>query len=271
MPEINKIRNIDNNNIYSVSSGKVNTENNVEFTSFLGESKSMDEIFQQAAEKYNVPVELLKSIGKAESDFNPNAVSRCGAMGVMQLMPGTAKELGVTDAFDPEQNIMGGAKYIAGLLKKYNGDTKLALAAYNAGSNNVKKYGGIPPFEETQNYVKKVMKFMGQGDLEIASRYNNYTKSSASEDATISVRPSNSPATLVTNNSYLLANGDIEAIEELSDFDMLFSYDDYLKFIDLLLSEISDKEDNEKEKAYYVKDINYSPSVINLLKSQNLI
>lgn len=122
-------------------------------------SKELQEYFEKAAKKYNVDVKFLKSIAKAESNFNPNAVSHCGAVGVMQLMPSTAKGLGVKDSYNPEQNIMGGAKLISGLLKKYNGDKSLALAAYNAGSGNVAKYGGIPPFKETQNYVKKVLKF----------------------------------------------------------------------------------------------------------------
>ncbi len=124
-------------------------------------TQSLDAIFERAAQMYDVPNALLKAIAKAESNFNPKAVSCAGAQGVMQLMPTTAKALGVTDSFDPEQNIMGGAKYISQMLKKYNGNTALALAAYNAGSGNVAKYGGIPPFRETQNYVKKVMAYAG--------------------------------------------------------------------------------------------------------------
>ena len=120
MPEIKGISIVDNNAVYNSSSIKKNSGTS-DFSSFLGESKSLDDIFDQAAQKYNIPVELLKAVGKAESNFNPNAVSRCGAQGVMQLMPATAKELGVKDAFDAEQNIMGGTKYIAGLLKKYEG------------------------------------------------------------------------------------------------------------------------------------------------------
>ena len=122
----------------------------------------LDEIFHRAAERYQVPVDLLKAVAKAESGFNPNAVSAAGAQGVMQLMPATAAGLGVTNSFDPEQNIMGGAQYLRSMLNRYDGNVTLTLAAYNAGSGNVKKYGGVPPFPETQNYIKKVLGNMGQ-------------------------------------------------------------------------------------------------------------
>lgn len=118
-------------------------------------------IFREAAARYGVPENLLKAVAKAESGFRADAVSRCGAQGIMQLMPSTAASLGVTDSFDPGQNILGGAKYLGGLLRSYGGDEKLALAAYNAGSGNVKKYGGIPPFKETQSYVRKVLAWAG--------------------------------------------------------------------------------------------------------------
>lgn len=123
--------------------------------------ENMDGIFEEAAEKYNVPLNLLKAMAKAESNFNEKAVSSAGAQGVMQLMPATAKALGVEDAFDARDNIMGGAKYIAEKLEQYNGDIDLALAAYNAGSGNVRKYGGVPPFQETRNYIKRIKEYMG--------------------------------------------------------------------------------------------------------------
>ena len=122
-------------------------------------STSLDAYFEEAAAKYNVDVKLLKAIAHAESNFNPNATSSSGAMGVMQLMPSTAKSLGITDAYNAYDNIMGGAKVIAEHLANYNGDISLALAAYNAGSGNVAKYGGVPPFTETQNYIKKVLAY----------------------------------------------------------------------------------------------------------------
>lgn len=119
----------------------------------------LDAYFEEAAQKYNVDVKLLKAIAHAESNYNPNATSSSGAMGVMQLMPSTAKSLGITDAYNARDNIMGGAKVISDHLSRYDGDLSLALAAFNAGSGNVAKYGGVPPFTETQNYIKKVLSY----------------------------------------------------------------------------------------------------------------
>lgn len=149
---------INNTAAYSVSpainSGSVKLE-----ASGLSCSADLDAIFNEAASKYGVDAKFLKAIAKCESDFSTECTSRSGAMGIMQLMPQTAASLGVTNAYDPYQNIMGSARYISEKLTQYNGDKSLALAAYNAGSGNVAKYGGIPPFKETQNYVAKVMAY----------------------------------------------------------------------------------------------------------------
>ena len=119
--------------------------------------EDMDSIFEEASALYQIPSKLLRAVAKAESGFNPRAVSKAGAMGVMQLMPGTARSLGVSDPYNARQNILGGAKYLKQNLNRFGGDVSLALAAYNAGPGSVTKYGGIPPYKETQNYVKKIM------------------------------------------------------------------------------------------------------------------
>ena len=134
-------------------------------TASSGGKYDLDAIFENASRKYNISADLLKAVAKAESNFRPDATSKCGAMGIMQLMPGTAKMLGVTDAYDPEQNIMGGADFLKQMLDKFGGDVRLALAAYNAGPGNVVKYGGIPPFSETQNYVRTVIGYLGDGAI----------------------------------------------------------------------------------------------------------
>lgn len=228
-----------------------------DFSSYLQTTASLEEIFTEAAEKYNVPKNLIKAIAKAESDFNPNATSGAGAQGIMQLMPATARELGVTDSYDPYQNIMGGTKYISEMLAKYDGNVSLALAAYNAGSNNVAKYGGIPPFEETQNYVVKVTGFMN-GGVEVPN------------------------ASYSINTDGNVAAASVQEVEDTyyqSILEQLFSYEDYLKFIDMYIKlqqaeqeqvkQEQEREENKQDKqddSYYAyQELHYTPAVMNLL------
>jgi hypothetical protein len=156
----------------------------------LGDTAQVTSLLNQAAARYNLPPSLLLSVARTESNLNPNAVSPAGAQGVMQLMPATAAGLGVSDPFDPAQNIDGGAKYLSQLLTQFHGDTSLALAAYNAGPGNVNKYGGIPPFPETQAYVSKVL--AGAGDMSTGF----YDDSTPSPDV---------PSSDSSDNSMLLA------------------------------------------------------------------
>lgn len=127
--------------------------------------RDLDPIFAKAAATYGVPQELLRAIAFHESGFQTDAVSHAGAMGLMQLMPVAAQAMGVSDPFDPEQNVMGGAKLLGQYLEKYDGNLKLTLAAYGAGCGSVAKYNGIPPYKETQNFVADIMSVVHAGGL----------------------------------------------------------------------------------------------------------
>ncbi len=122
----------------------------------------VDAAIDAAAARHHVDPNLVRSIIKVESNFNPNAVSRKGAMGLMQLMPSTARELNVTNPFDVEQNVEAGTKHFAGLMNNFNGDVSKSLAAYNAGAGAVTRHGGVPPYAETKDYVKRITKLYGQ-------------------------------------------------------------------------------------------------------------
>jgi soluble lytic murein transglycosylase-like protein len=123
----------------------------------------IDQIVEEASATYGVNPDFVRAIIHAESRFNPKAVSHVGAQGLMQLMPVTARYLGVSDPFDMRQNIYAGVKYLSNLLDRFHGDVSLAAAAYNAGPNAVARRGGIPPFRETRGYVKKVRGFLESG------------------------------------------------------------------------------------------------------------
>jgi soluble lytic murein transglycosylase len=122
-------------------------------------SRDYDEVIRSASDRHNIDADLVRAVIKAESDFNSNARSSKGAMGLMQLMPDTARLHNVLNAFDPADNIEGGVRHLRMLLERFQGDLRLSLAAYNAGSGAVEKFGGIPPYVETREYVRRVLRF----------------------------------------------------------------------------------------------------------------
>lgn len=164
MSTVNNISPIDGS-AYLVSTGNsVNATSGTDFDKIYNDiavDDSLESIFAGAAKEFGINENFLKAVAKAESGFDQDAVSGCGAQGIMQLMPFTSESYGVTDPFDAKQNIYAGAQLLSELLDNYNGNATLALAAYNAGSGSVQKYGGVPPYDETVNYINKINDILG--------------------------------------------------------------------------------------------------------------
>ncbi len=167
------------NDVNSISNAFAKALNTTTVAQTTDTATSYKDIFIKASKKYGVSYDLLTAMAQQESGFNPNAVSRTGAMGIMQIMPETAKSLGLQHPFDAYENIMAGAKYISDKLKEFNGNVDKALAAYNAGSGAVNKFGGVPPYSETINYIKNIKAIMKRGaDVP----YSNYISRTASRN-----------------------------------------------------------------------------------------
>lgn len=198
---------------------------------------TLQDIFERAAQKYDISYDFLVAVAKAESDFNTKCVSSAGAQGIMQVMPEEQKGLGIKDPFDAEQNIMGAAKLLKAHLKKFNGDYTLAAAAYNAGSGAVKKYGGVPPYKETQNYVKKIKKYMEEGvtvpDKKVATSSQDSTVGSgASAGATTETKES----TTNTVEAKAATSADLEKVTVAigtGESTITMTYGAYLKYLEM--------------------------------------
>lgn len=238
-------------NVYLVSQGdNIKPAGATDFDNVINNissgSESLDDIFNEVSNEYGVNVNLLKAVAKAESDFDTEAVSYCGAQGIMQLMPTTAESLGVEDPFDARQNITGGAKMLAYLLDDYNGNVTLALAAYNAGSGSVSKYGGVPPYKETLGYIDRINDILG-GALSSDSTTidgagaTDFSQSICVGDTGIMVDSQNNSQqgennqelsalrNQITANKYNISDAVLKsrASSGTSSSNVLFSYDDY--------------------------------------------
>ena len=140
------------------------------FDMFSPGVRQWSDIIAKASEEFGIDKFLIAAVIDTESSGRANAVSHAGASGLMQLMPGTAKDMGVADVFNPLQNVMGGTRYLREMLNRFGGDLKLALAAYNAGPGNVQRFGGVPPFRETQNYISRIMGMVAQNEANLRNQ-----------------------------------------------------------------------------------------------------
>ncbi len=264
---------------------------------------NLEEIFKEASETYGISEDLLKAIAYNESRFQPDVTSSAGAMGIMQLMPGTAKAMGVEDAYDPYQNIMGGAKLLRNLSDMYDGNTSLMIAAYAAGTGTVAKYGGIPPLDSVNSYISKIYNTMDSGIAQnvpdVTYTVSGQNQAAATSDAAGNAAAQNLPNNDTVQNKYATSNAiNVEvaanvlqktgetATTNIYDYrtgnslNSLLSYSEYdilIKFYENMLDIIaklgdtdSSNDDNDYLNSYLYNNLNYTKNNINLLSNDSL-
>ncbi|MBQ7706156.1 MAG: lytic transglycosylase domain-containing protein [Lachnospiraceae bacterium] len=264
------------------------------------QTKSLEAIFKEASETYGISEDLLKAVAYNESRFQPDVTSSAGAMGIMQLMPGTASAMGVEDAYDPYQNIMGGAKLLSQLSDMYDGNTSLMLAAYAAGTGTVAKYGGVPPLDSVNNYISKIYSTMESGiaqnvpdvsynvDGSQAYAAASNTENTANNSSNQSTKANSNPfansmlgggtplaktgETATTNIYDYRSSNTMNNLLSYSEYDILISF--YENMLDIIANMGgSDNSDDDSLSSYLYNNLTYTKNNINLLSadSQNIL
>ena len=264
----------------SGDSSSVNAASFDEVYSAVASDEDLDYIFQDVAREYGLNVSFLKAVAQAESGLDKNAVSSGGALGIMQLMPATCESYGVSDPFDARQNITGGAKVLKWLMEEYNGNATLALAAYNAGYGNVNRYGGVPPFNETWNFINKINSLLGgalDGDsstIEGASATffgeveaeQNLDETVKEEQSVVYADEESNQVVLLDGNQYLVKEQD-SVVNELnseqqSGDDELMTEEEYNYFknafmqaLNSMSSDVIKQDDNSSSESVLAKNL----------------
>ncbi len=239
---------------------------------------NLDDIFNEASAKYNVDVNLLKAIAYNESRFQPDVTSQAGAMGIMQLMPSTAKAMGVENAYDPYESIMGGAKLLNTLSDMFDGDTTLMIAAYNAGAGNVEKYDGVPPFSETKAYVENVLNTLKTGveteGITVTAQSDIDTKETTAASALLTDTISTTDSTFTSSASDILSTALLQNTGTADgytyeQYKLLMTYFENMMDIISSMGETTTDDESEKDSLNSLfelarTNITYNRSTINL-------
>lgn len=309
IPVSNQINTVQTSNVKSSEFDKI-LEQETENLNHTEKTYNLEAIFKEASETYGISEDLLKAIAYNESRFQPGVTSSAGAMGIMQLMPGTAKAMGVEDAYDPYQNIMGGAKLLNYLSNLYDGNTSLMIAAYAAGTGTVAKYGGIPPLASVNNYISKIYDTMDSGiaqnvpdatytvntagtannansaNTDKNSDSNNKSASGNTQAGAVNPYASNNLSSseaaaaavlaktgeTATTNIYDYRTGNsLNSLLSYSEYDLLISfYENMLDIIAKLGDTDSSDDDNDYMSSYLYNNLSYTKNNINMLSSDSL-